>query len=185
MSPTIYLAAILGFLISLVVMRINDGEWDFYSWDEILPSGTLIGFLVGVAIWFLIGAHNQPKQIEYQKDSRGLVLLRDGQSGVSGNFFLGSGSFRGNMMYYGYEDLGDNKYRMVKFPTDGTIIIEDVEEGESPRFIEVREHANPNVDAWKYDKWMLGPLESDNFVRWEIHIPEGSILKGNYELDAE
>jgi hypothetical protein len=185
MSPTIYLAAILGFIIALFVMRLEDGKWDFYSWDDFLIQGTCIGFVVGFVIWLFVGVHNQPKCLEYEKDSRGLIALKDGQGGVSGNFFLGSGSFSGDMKYYGYEDLGNSRYKMVKFPIDNSIIIEDVKEGGKPMFVEIREKADMNDKAWKNAKWMIGPFELDEFVRWEIHVPKGSVMKDIYELDLE
>jgi hypothetical protein len=179
MSPTIYLTVILAFLISLIVMRLWEGTWEVDDAGKYISPGILTGFIFGCVAWFFIGLVNQPESIQYEKSERQLVALKNGES-MSGSFFLGSGSFSGDMKYYGYEDLGNERYKMVKFP-NSSIIIEDVKEGEKPYFVEFRKKAD--AEGCEYKKWMMGPFEMDNFVGWEIHIPKGSILRGNFELD--
>ena len=185
MSPTIYLLVILGLIIGYIYSRIKSGTWS-PDLDDVIGNvfgGAVVGFIVGVIVWFIVGLYFHPGPIEYENSKRELVALKDGY-GENGHFFLGSGSFSGDLKYYGYEDLGDSKYRMVKF-SNSSIIVEDVDEGENPYFIEIRKKIDPNDIAWKYKKWFMGPFELDDHERWEIHIPAGSILKSQYELDLE
>jgi len=189
MSPTIYLTVILSVIISLLALAhaldgAMGGRWkgDKYNtidYSEYIGPGVIAGFIIGIIAWVSIGLGCQPDGTEYEKPKRQLVALKDGES-MSGSFFLGSGSFSGEMKYYGYENLGNERYKMVKFP-NSSIIIEDVKEGEKSYFVEIRQKAD--VENYKYKKWMIGPFEMDMFIRWEIHIPKGSILRGNYELD--
>lgn len=185
MSPTIYLLTILGFLAGLVYSRIKNNTWKFDVDDflEIILATTVIGFFIGVFVWFIIGASMQPDEVNYKMLKRNLSALKDGHE-MHGRFFLGSGSFNGDMHYYGYEDLGHSTYKMVRFP-NYSLIVEDVKEGENSYFVEIRAKANSNDIAWEYKNWFMGPFESDGFVEWEIHIPEGSVLKNDYKLDLE
>ena len=89
------------------------------------------------------------------------------------------------MMYYGYEHLGHSRYKMVKFKTTGNIIVEDVEEGEEPYFIEIKSKSDSTDEIWEWENWMMGPFFMERQERFEIHVPPGSILRDSYVLDAE
>jgi len=186
MSPTIYLSILSGLIVSLLAIKVFYGEWNFSlddkSLDFIYP-GLFGGFMVGFLIWFFVGINNKPKTIEYQGEKRYLTALKDTYE-TSGSFFLGSGSFDGEMKYYGYESLGDSRYKMIKFPNN-SIIVEDVDSCSKSYFVEIREMSDSTGLIWDYEDWIFGPFKFDEHIIWEIHIPVGSILKGSYELDLE
>jgi hypothetical protein len=175
MSPTIFITTLLVFFIYFFFSRRMNKRMNHVG--EVAFSG----FALGVIIWASIGLFNHPESKEYKNPKRQLVALKDGM-GMTGSFFLGSGTFKGKMRYYGYEFFGEKSFKMVNFP-NSSIIVEDITDGEEPYFIETRKKCN--IDSVKYKKWMIGPFEFDTFIEWEIHIPPGTILKDKYELDLD
>lgn len=188
MSPTIYLLAILGLILHLIYNKYNHGVWvgDISDGDDFMEeigTGPVAGFVIGLITWAIIGNSLLPEPIEVEASKKHLVALKDNQE-VSGNFFLGSGSFDGELKYYGYEDIGNDRYKMVKFPIS-SIIVEDVDSSKESYFVEIKKIYDPNDKVFDYDKWMMGPWSDSIHVRWEIHIPKGSIIRNDYELDLE
>jgi len=183
MSPTIIIGMLGGLLIwaiGVVIKKLKTKEFDFDI--SYMIFHIVIGFIVGVAVWFIISPLIKNPTHEIQKEKRTIVSLRDGSGGTSGSFFLGIGSFNSSMKYYGYEDLGGNRFKMVRFSTIDNIIVEDIKDGESSYFVEI-------VSVYtgsEWDKWYAGPnMEREYTERYEIHIPRGSILKNEYKLDLE
>jgi len=191
---TIILASLIGAIIGLITGLVKtDGYSDEYKSKEtrkLTLVGVSYGAMAGCFLWcfcgmlFDVGAIGNRTSEEVVLERRALVSLKDGQGGVNGRFFLGTGMFQSDMMYYGYEDLGDDRYKMVKFSTSGNIIVQDVKEGENPYFNEIKKiYGGDQNKEWDY--WIFGPLDEERTERFEIHIPKGSILKEEYKLDSE
>ena len=172
---------IIGTLIVLI-SKLGNKNLKSYIDDvlgEIVPA-VVTGFMFGCTIWFLIGMTSDLDTIVVEKEKRSLVSLKDNTS-VSGGFFLGIGT---SMNYYGYEDLGNNRFQMVTFSSNN-VIVEDVPVNGKAYFVRIASISDPNDKLWEYDKWMIGPFARERTRGYEIHIPKGSILKNEYKLDLE
>jgi hypothetical protein len=186
MSPTVLIPTIIGILIGFSwVMFIEKDDWSGSLFGGF--AGAVIGFFIGGFIWIIIGIAWETPTVEKESSNhRGIVSLKDGKGGPHGVFFLGCGAFSSGMEYYAYEDLGNKRFRMASFYPSRDIVIEDIREGETPYFVEINEVTDRTSTKWEWRWWMAGPSEDrERFVRWEIHIPPGTILKDTYELDLE
>jgi hypothetical protein len=151
--------------------------------------GLIISFVAGFIVAEVINGKIPSVYVEYVSgDKRNLSSFKDNMSSqISGSFFLGIGSFSGGgSVYYGYEDLGESRYKQVKFNPEYSVIVEDIDSTETPYFVEIWERLTDSVynERLKWDGWMMGPYREKSFKRWEIHIPKGSILQ-TFELNLE
>lgn len=99
-----------------------------------------------------------------------LVALQDG-SGVSGNFFLGSGYIKNDLTYYYYQQGSDSGIYGKTVKAEKAVIYEDQED--TPI---VREWHCMSIGAsWQ---WAVCVPRTET----EFHVPKGSVLS-QYKMD--
>jgi hypothetical protein len=152
----------------------------FLSWGDAGDAlfGLFIGLLVGFVVSMLVGAiffsgthWTEPREVK-------LVSLADG-SGLSGSFFLGSGTFNERQVYTWYEETAHNSFEQSQADAeDATIHYTD----DTPHYV-VREKVYDNDDGMNLWALTLGgsrPLDAE----YDFYVPKGSITN-HYELDAK
>jgi hypothetical protein len=147
------------------------------TWAWINPTffdfcfGIFIGFIIFAFViggGMLIGAGIQYKffgtheSTEYTK----IVSLNQNHA-TEGQFFLGSGSVKGEEYYLYFENLGDNKYIRRKIETHTTIIQEG--ENENPRLEWIRVKGNTN----KFMRASYIDVKKD----YILYVPDNTIIK--------
>ena len=163
----------------------------FIIWSIVERDGDclFIGFVTSALIFFFCGiifgiavpeiAQYAGAEIITEIDSeQPLMALKDG-SGVTGNFFLGSGTVDENEYFY-YIIYEPNKgYSSKKIRTDDAYV--DYLESEHCEF------DKPCLVHWT-STWkspILRFFASCPFDWYTFYIPEGSIIENYYEVDLE
>jgi len=85
--------------------------------DEMLALYLLFGFLLCLGLGVGVEASN--KKIKTFN-----IVSIERQNEISGSFFLGCGSVGSETYYYTYTVIGENKYKLLKFRSAQTTIIE-------------------------------------------------------------
>ena len=129
--------------------------------------GLFIGLLIGLMI---------PVKTEMKSCTYNLEALQD-NNGVSGSYFLGTGSIEGKMKYVYYYRDADSLYHMKQYDYENASIKYSTDE---PKIIITKEHVvNPKDATINY--FGLKTLFNESAI---IYIPKGSI-KQNFTLDAQ
>ena len=158
-------------IIGLIVGTIYwSGEYYPYSYLVYLCPWLFVGLLVGASIALLFGVGAQTEERVVQSSE--IVAIADG-SGVSGSFFLGSGTVNDVQYYFYYQKEGDgfvqrkvDVSRAVVYEVDKDIVV-------------------PNVSLIKdtpvkKNRWVLAGGPST----YKIYVPKGSITTA-FNLDLQ
>lgn len=110
-----------------------------------IPVGILMSML-GLLIVCLIfsGTIFNKDTVTVVKTVKTPIVSLTPQPGMSGSFFLGSGTIDSVNSYIFMKDLGDNKYLQGSYPT-GSIIIEESNETPSFTYDTVKLHTDPRM----------------------------------------
>lgn len=158
--------------IIILVIFFNYSEYQNYYSDFIdYFIQTLRGLFIGGILGFII-ALALPMNTEINKYEYEIEALQDSNS-VNGSFFLGSGSFNGEMKYVFYYKI-KNRFKLAQVDYDNTSIEYTDETPIAERYKEEADKSTINLFA-------LDVCLKDD---WVMKVPKGAI-KNNYNLDAK
>lgn len=150
------------------IYEMNYGFLDYFFSTLFLTLFSTVSFFIGLAFALLIGLA-VPKHWTGPETSQ-LVGLRNSE-GISGNFFLGTGSIDSTQYYFFYKEAGQ-AYQPGKIEVgDNVVIFEDKREGG-----ELKVYTYGFMS--KSFEWVAVDWQSH---RYEFFIPDGS-LKKNFVL---
>lgn len=154
-------------------------QWVQWDWQEGVVA-LITGAVVGTLCWGLFAllvaggiASFTGKTVEAQRFDTQLAALNTGNQ-VTGRFFLGSGMVKSGQTFTFVYDRGDGGYVLSEVPARDSVVYED-------------EQSNPHMTTIKYETepnefWAPFAIMQNRGVDYEFHIPEGSVLTGNYEV---
>ena len=158
---TILLFAVAGVFVALFSTR------DTFFLGVNMVFGAWIPAAVGALACFIISVANKsPEHFERQVETTEIISLQSNTS-VSGNFFLGTGSFEGEKVYYYY------------IQTERGAISRKVDADET--YVKETSTATPTIKKVRYkDKGSLWhfTIRPDTLDEYnQVTIPEGSIKR--------
>lgn len=160
---------IIFWLACLLYFLFKEKNRKFPSWELVIMGAGFGGFIASLFVlvfsqmilWKVIGStHEEYSNVE-------LVNIND-RAGMSGSFFLGSGTVEDEPVFYYYE-RENGRVTLERIKADDAVIIED--ESSRPYVSYLEEVSNNSL-------WYLGGMESS---RIEFHVPPNSIIT-NYSL---
>lgn len=152
-------------------------------------GGTLIGLVIGFMCSMVLSLAVKSSRVPVEQSNTQIYAMADG-SGISGRFFLGSGTIKNTEYYYYYEEQDGGGMKQKKVPVDNTIIFEHTD---SSAFLITK------TDILPESHWAIGWAVFDGSgscgcaqngsavgpgTTYDFHIPTGSI-QHNYNLDLE
>jgi hypothetical protein len=158
---------LLFFVLSIRELFVNDrthGFLDFLGSSIATCLITAVGMFVGLVIAFIIGTQVEKQETSITLD---LVSLRNSQ-GISGSFFLGTGSI-GSSDYYFYNTGSEDAFRPGKVETNGNITVFQENRSDGKLIV----FTSSFKEEWRY--WYATHFWSG---RYEFHIPKGSLKSG-------
>nr|WP_156736357.1 hypothetical protein [Mycobacterium sp. E3298] len=164
------LIILIGFIVGALSYYFFDEEFEI----EISVLSGLIGALIAL-LPMLVAAmliHSFNDQEEYIKEEIPMVALKD-NVGVSGRFFLGSGSVDDEMKYY-YMVQSDKGMQIQSVSAEKSYLIETDKEQPVIKITDKR-FKNKNLERW-FPSWESGDTT--------IYVPKGSI-DYNYKVDLQ
>lgn len=161
-----------------VIVALRLATEDYFDWslgDVVIAIFSMaIGAIVGIAISFGVTALI-PGEYETKTETWNLEALQDNGGGVSGSFFLGSGTIDSKMMYVFYYEVGENQYKMGQVEYDDATV-KYVADSVTPTVIQYRKEPT--------DAFINNFTVNYSSPWYDINIPKGTIKSG-YVLDAQ
>lgn len=148
------------------------GEKIFFTLVKIIGI-SFVGFAASCLITLII-----PSKQELKIEKTTIECLNDGSS-VHGEFFLGSGTVDGKMVY-NYYVKNDQFFTLKQLDASSTYITYLKDTTTKP-YLEVQKMVDIPTDRCSWNNWAFDAEEVKATV---FHIPQGSI-KSNYNLDAQ
>ena len=148
------------------------GEQIFFTLMKIIGVG-FVGFVLSFIITIMI-----PSKQELKIEKTSIECLNDGSS-VHGEFFLGSGTVDGKMVYNYYVKNG--QFFTLKQLDASSTYITYLKDKTTKPYLEVQKIVDIPTDRCSWNNWAFDAEEVKATV---FHIPQGSI-KSNYNLDAQ
>lgn len=141
-------------------------EWIMMSFEALVMSLIPMGAAAGLAA--LIGTQFDTKPVLVQTDT--LTTIRD-KDGLTGSFFLGTGSIKGDQYYFYYRRLADGGVSPGKvYAGSGVRVYE-----------EERADATLQTYEWKLISdwaWLVAlPVNSGGYS-FDFHVPSGTVKQG-------
>ncbi|MFA6365544.1 MAG: hypothetical protein WCW78_04070 [Candidatus Paceibacterota bacterium] len=162
---------IYGVAILFLVLTVRAFGWEYFDGFFSFLADTFITFVltivgagIGMIIALIIGT--QIEQYE-QSTTLNLVSLRN-NDGISGSFFLGTGTI-GTSNYYLYNSGTEDAFKPGKVEAEGNITV--FQEKRTNGTLTIFVHAFKNQSAYWYADHLGNP-------RYEFHIPKGSLKSG-------
>jgi len=148
--------------------------WIRYRKSSDDPAGPAMFIFVGVMLGLLIGvlAGNFIPKYKVVSNTVKIVSLRNGD-GITGSFFLGSGSIGSEQYYFYYKKVG-NGYQQGKLMADDKVTVFEEERKDGEIRIYVSNFVSKSYFWVAFPVCMFEP-------KYEFHIPNGS-LKMNFTL---
>lgn len=150
------------------IYKYSDEFLEYAFFTFFLTFFAAIAFAVGLAIASLIGCAIRKKW--HDSETAELVSLRDG-NGMSGHFFLGTGSIGAQQYYFFYKKIGEG-YQPGKVEVANNVMVYEQERQSGQMKTYIRDFSNP---AWN----LLAICWTTE--RYEFIIQSGS-LKKNFVL---
>jgi hypothetical protein len=141
---------------------------------------TTLGSILIMAV--IVG--QAPSTIEfYEKGKFELVAIKD-DSFTVGHFFLASGSFGPEFIYYFYYKMADGGIKMGSLPVNQVRVFE--EERSDAYIMQIGKKTKANREykisnQWIVPTFLYGLLENDDY-EWRVVVPKDTI-KRNFQLD--
>lgn len=165
---TIIIGSIIGFLLPVIILWIQDKKYfDFWEYFGLyFISLVIFGFIsFGVSVMLPVTYQKEVSEFE-------IATLQD-NSQVKGSFFLGSGTINGTMKYVFYYKSGDSYIMHMVSYSSAEIIITD----KKPYLKQISyEKTSAFINLFALD------LEIPQ-TEFYFYVPEGTIAN-DYSLDA-
>jgi hypothetical protein len=138
-------------------------------------GGACIGFVVSGIITLLLllvasGNPDSEEQVVWRTEY--IYSLKDANSGLQGDFILGTGSISSTWYYQAYV-YTDDGYHKEKFEQSRSYIKEDAHTKPTVEKFIIRTHRN-----W-FMTWLTGNPTSDagHYNKYILHVPKGTIIR--------
>lgn len=130
------------------------------KYGDDVPLWIILALIFWVGIFFGITDSDQDLQGNKKNINIPIVSLERGQE-INGDFVLGFGTVETKTVYYAYEEVGKNKYKLVTLPN---VVITEIDYFK-PAYIKVTECKRPFLFVYCKE---LGN---------SIYVPKGTIKK--------
>lgn len=134
----------------------------------LFAASSALAIMLGGGIATGIGVIATQEINEQASHEASLATLRSSQ-GISGSFFLGSGSIGSDMYYFYYESDGGNRYSPRQRRAGGGVYV----------YEEDRKDASVQIFEWHFKRnWMRFFAFGPEGETTRFRVPKGSILQG-------
>jgi len=155
---------------------VTDKKWfkQLALWVPLLMG---IGGILGMVAVMDTLSNRIPGTAEVVLEERVPIYSLHDQSQITGSFFLGSGTLRGELCYALYRDAGNGGIKLQTVPADDrTTLFED--EPETPYLSILTEALISNRTGE-----VLWTSQNRHSPTYEIHVPPGTVIQ-EYVLDG-
>jgi hypothetical protein len=177
---------VIGFF---VFKNLIEGDWlmldggrDFWQWPflgivfTIFFGCFITAFISAFPLGFAAYLGSLPEVIGVQDTEYPLVALRE-KDGMSGNFFLGSGTIRDVQYYFWYRRNSNGSISGGKTYREPGVEIRETEDGSTPKMVTFKtQYVSPNIAGVLW--WVALDMRDETSWCPRFYIPKGSVKEG-------
>jgi hypothetical protein len=148
---------------------------------------TMCAYMLGLLLFSIMisGIWFNENNVQFTKHREPITSLKYNNNGISGSFFLGSGSVESTRYYYFLKKNDDGSFTESRVEADGTKVFEDADSLHPPYIVRKYDYkiTSPTFKLF-YLKSSEGTVSVDGMGcncssenKMEIHVPKGTIIQ--------